>query len=259
MRALVLGAALAASIAFPLRAAEASVTITGHTFAPVGYATGTLNETGGGIVGGRTSLANVAIGRVRLNGYVTGSSPMESVTFDSYCIDIGNWLSSSNSTWDVENFALADATKTTQLFNLLSNTATHIANPGSNVLGSYTALQTSAAIQMAIWEIAFNAGTTGYNINSGNFYINNTRIAGSADSGARALANLYLANSISTATPGYGARMLVAINPTGNQRQVFLAAVPEPATWAMLILGFGVVGGALRRGQRQRVTKFALA
>ena len=30
------------------------------------------------------------------------------------------------------------------------------------------------------------------------------------------------------------------------------AAVPEPATWAMLILGMGVVGGAMRRGTRTR-------
>lgn len=29
-------------------------------------------------------------------------------------------------------------------------------------------------------------------------------------------------------------------------------AVPEPATWAMLILGFGVVGGALRRSRKPR-------
>lgn len=28
------------------------------------------------------------------------------------------------------------------------------------------------------------------------------------------------------------------------------AAVPEPATWAMMILGFGVLGGALRRRQK---------
>jgi len=27
----------------------------------------------------------------------------------------------------------------------------------------------------------------------------------------------------------------------------FLAAVPEPATWALMILGFGMVGAALRR------------
>jgi len=30
------------------------------------------------------------------------------------------------------------------------------------------------------------------------------------------------------------------------------AAVPEPSTWAMLILGFGMVGGALRSARRQR-------
>lgn len=35
----------------------------------------------------------------------------------------------------------------------------------------------------------------------------------------------------------------------------FAAAVPEPATWALLILGFGTIGGAMRRRQ----TKVALA
>jgi hypothetical protein len=32
-----------------------------------------------------------------------------------------------------------------------------------------------------------------------------------------------------------------------------LSAVPEPATWAMMILGFGLVGGVMRRRQRQTV------
>jgi hypothetical protein len=31
------------------------------------------------------------------------------------------------------------------------------------------------------------------------------------------------------------------------------AAVPEPATWAMMLLGFGLVGAAMRRRQRQTV------
>ena len=32
------------------------------------------------------------------------------------------------------------------------------------------------------------------------------------------------------------------------------AAVPEPATWAMMLGGFGLVGGAMRRRQRARVS-----
>lgn len=32
-----------------------------------------------------------------------------------------------------------------------------------------------------------------------------------------------------------------------------IAAVPEPAVWAMMILGFGVIGGVMRRRQRQSV------
>jgi len=34
---------------------------------------------------------------------------------------------------------------------------------------------------------------------------------------------------------------------------VNVASVPEPSTWAMLILGFGVIGGVMRRKQRQTV------
>jgi hypothetical protein len=30
------------------------------------------------------------------------------------------------------------------------------------------------------------------------------------------------------------------------------AAVPEPGTWAMMLIGFGVVGGAMRTAKRRR-------
>ncbi|UUR09474.1 PEPxxWA-CTERM sorting domain-containing protein [Sphingomonas glaciei] len=29
------------------------------------------------------------------------------------------------------------------------------------------------------------------------------------------------------------------------------AAVPEPGTWALMLVGFGSIGAALRRGRRQ--------
>ena len=36
--------------------------------------------------------------------------------------------------------------------------------------------------------------------------------------------------------------------------EVVTGAVPEPASWAMMIGGFGLAGGALRRQRRQQVT-----
>ena len=44
--------------------------------------------------------------------------------------------------------------------------------------------------------------------------------------------------------------------PDLNARDI-AGGVPEPATWAMMILGFGLIGGALR--QRQAATKVRVA
>lgn len=37
------------------------------------------------------------------------------------------------------------------------------------------------------------------------------------------------------------------------------AAVPEPATWALMILGFGLVGGVMRRRERETRVRYNLA
>lgn len=40
---------------------------------------------------------------------------------------------------------------------------------------------------------------------------------------------------------------------------ISIAAVPEPATWALMLLGFGVVGSAIRRRRRQGATGVSFA
>jgi hypothetical protein len=52
----------------------------------------------------------------------------------------------------------------------------------------------------------------------------------------------YSANGNSWA-PGYGTASAVAVSLSGDS----VAAVPEPTTWAMMIIGFGFVGLSLRR------------
>lgn len=44
-----------------------------------------------------------------------------------------------------------------------------------------------------------------------------------------------------------------------NFDNVTLAAVPEPATWGLMILGFGVVGGSMRYRKRSTSLAFAVA
>ncbi len=44
---------------------------------------------------------------------------------------------------------------------------------------------------------------------------------------------------------------------SGNISFSIMAGVPEPTTWAMLILGFGVVGGAMRSRRRKVRVAFA--
>lgn len=53
-------------------------------------------------------------------------------------------------------------------------------------------------------------------------------------------------------------RLVFTLQPTGtsmnfdNMGFSLSAAIPEPATWAMLILGFGLVGGAMRAARTQQ-------
>ena len=45
--------------------------------------------------------------------------------------------------------------------------------------------------------------------------------------------------------------------PTANGATVTISAVPEPATWALMLLGFGMVAGAARYRRRGTLVRFA--
>jgi hypothetical protein len=73
------------------------------------------------------------------------------------------------------------------------------------------------------------------------------------------IANSYLSNiskGIWTADPNLALAVLTSSNDQtqlvwGANATKVLGAVPEPATWAMMLVGFGGIGAALR-GRRSR-------
>ena len=63
---------------------------------------------------------------------------------------------------------------------------------------------------------------------------------------------------------GTGPKILSAVFARNGNNSVFViddlaVAAPEPATWLMMILGFGLVGGQLRRRRTKVKVKFATA
>jgi len=245
-RFIVGGALVAACIP---AAASASIKITAISGSP-SYETGKVIYTPGGIGGNAgTTSAQLYIGRNHMTGVDLATNA--AVAFDAYCIDIFHWL--QKGTFDIQTFTLANSTKADQLKKLLGHTDGYIAAATTAAAKQDTA----AAIQMAVWEIVNEAGTGGYSLGDGLFRIGTDY--GSVLPNARGMAQGYLNALDGWAMPtGKAFKMMTAVNPVSNQRQIFMttAPVPEPAAWAMLIAGFGVVGGALRR-RRHTTLRFA--
>jgi hypothetical protein len=231
-RLLLAAAALAASVP---SGAEAAYTITGYAFAP-GALTGNIQYT-------PTNLnLNVGIGRLNLTGTAQGSG--DAASFLTFCVDIFHTLHVP-ATFDIQPIGtlIPDATKQSRLLTLMGNADAVIAHASNKTLAT-------AAIQLATWEIV-NENTSSYGFSTGTF-----RSSGGNSDAARSLALSYLDDITGGVwgTPQSGSLKL--FYSATSQSQV-LTAVPEPATWAMMIAGFGLVGGIARRRNRSTTIVYA--
>jgi hypothetical protein len=234
-RSLLAAAVLAAATTAVPSAAEAAYTITGYAFAP-GALTGNIQYT-------PTNLSlNVGIGRLNLSGTEQGSG--DPASFLTYCVDIFHTLHVP-ATFDILPIAtlIPDATKQTRLLTLIGNADALIAHASNKT-------EATAAVQLATWEIV-NENTASYGFATGTF-----RSSGGNSDGARALALSYLDGITSGAwgTPANGSLKL--FYSATSQSQV-ITAVPEPATWAMMIAGFGLTGAVSRRRKRATTVVYA--
>ena len=108
----------------------------------------------------------------------------------------------------------------------------------------------AGALQIALWEIVRETAGNPLNVYTGNIYFNP-----GSDSlpGMLTLASSYVSAIDGTGPLARNLRVLsngqFGVQGSGTQDLV-VQGVPEPASWAMLILGFGLVGAASRHRKR---------
>ena len=146
-----------------------------------------------------------------------------------------------------------NSTSDTGLYNLngrlnfyniaTSGSAPFVANQMSTVVFTRDAVGNSVGYVNGTALISFqNAATT--NIGFANLlhlFVDDSQVGGEASAGFVDYVRIY--------DTVLSSGQVAALTPPGS-----VGAVPEPASWALMIAGFGLVGGSMRRRSAMRVT-----
>lgn len=136
--------------------------------------------------------------------------------------------------------------KATQIAELFGQFAPNLATP--------MAATQAAALQVAIWEIVSELPANPLDVLHGNTYFTTPGSADATD--MLNMAQGYLNYVTSANGLGPQAQGLTALTVSGSQDMLvqIVSAAPEPGTWLMMIVGFGLVGHAMR-AHRGRTSK----
>ncbi len=203
---------------------------------------------GGGIRVGSLGFANFGpTGRFDVSGaFVASMAPFIAQTF---CFDVTKPLFTGAPDNRFQIMSLSafspNAIKQAQVAALLLNTRSLIDNAMTVGARDIAAVATG----LAVWEILYETGTTGYSVTGSDGTTGNGNFFTYGDfTTYQSTTNAYLANVENGSWTGSADRIRTLVSVTGNgQNQVTIAPVPEPATWAMMIGGFSLIGTALRR------------
>lgn len=228
---------LLAGLALAAAAMEPAAAMTDLKITQGGYFNNrNVTISGIGALDGNYVAANFRI----VGTFVPGGKDFD---FYAFCVDLlhtvalgNNSLANVNYSYRLGNLTTAPGgnplsnSQLTQMMGLAAYGFQLLDNPGSLNLTHHI-----PAIQAAIWSIEYGASAT-----SGNASVN-------------ALIPFYL--GLAPTLTGK-ARYIYSIDSTIRQG-LLIPGIPEPATWAMLIAGFGMVGLASRR--RRMTSQAAVA
>jgi len=195
-----------------------------------------------------------AVGRILLQG-TDHSGAAQSIPV--YCVDVADIL--GNGTFYKQDLSTLTFTDT-QKANIVKFIT--YGDALVNAASGFQKTLDSAATQLGVWELLNETASSTWDVLAGNFYV--SRYDNDAIFDAAALANTWLASLKNGDIPTSATQTLSVLDPGhGNQTQVYITArannetnepgVPEPATWGMIVLGFGLLGGALRRGKQKEI------
>lgn len=131
----------------------------------------------------------------------------------------------------------------------------------ATVACAHTRLPVIAGADTPTFRASFDTAHAGRAVASSDLSLDGRAFGGgdeplaSNDSSDRSFPVLQVEGAASTAQGRQdGARAQPA--RTANASPSKVARLPEPATWAMMIIGFGLIGGAVRRGLRKSDERF---
>ncbi len=245
----------------------------------VGSVTGSNNKvTGGATIGGsvpnglglngpnQTVKVGGSMPAVNINGNTLLTGQAANPTFLSD-------LNTQRSALVTSMLALSDslsaltATTATAGVTIASNKAT-FTSTGSGI----NVINLSGSSLANFGEIAFsNTGTTVVNVSGSDILLNDNFLSPSSTLGEKVIWNFYQASTLQLGNAFYGTILAprasavvnqdiygtVIVDTLGMTGEAHLKTfgsdlpttvpVPEPATWAMMIVGFGLVGAGMRR------------